>query len=383
MSSLINPEYRLIRLKRALRDLLMGHRLSADPERTGVVSLADFGKQCDALADLSGESAEGLRMQRGTESRCAAWVAEEVELAARLAALMETLPKTAGRIDLQCTVLEEAAARVNAALENEITLMEAPVRLSVSSLARGERELFEGLVSFEGRIENVPAAEIDAGLLRRVLRRAILEHRARADEGEGDRDGEQGDNPFRLSVDAQGVLRFADDGEFASQPAPVGFSRSANEPPEVKKALDMREIAPDDGLRDFLLVKAVDEALFAYLQPRLASYEIVEQARALPHKPGKRRIVRPEAVQRPIEGWDAGDAARGAEKIEARRAGPEWGKIPRGAYVLQLFLHDDPELTRDLLQLGRALRDMEKGRTVGGTEAIAERALTELLGLLG
>ena len=45
MSSLINPEYRLRNLKRAMRDLLMGRRLSADPERTGVVSLADFGKQ--------------------------------------------------------------------------------------------------------------------------------------------------------------------------------------------------------------------------------------------------------------------------------------------------------------------------------------------------
>lgn len=50
MSSPANPEWRLRNLHRRLRDLLMSHRLSADPERTGVVELLDFGKKAASPA---------------------------------------------------------------------------------------------------------------------------------------------------------------------------------------------------------------------------------------------------------------------------------------------------------------------------------------------
>ena len=71
MSSPVNPEYRLLNLKRRLADLLMSHRLSADPERTGIVELGDFGKKCDALADFAAESRLELLAVSGQEARCA------------------------------------------------------------------------------------------------------------------------------------------------------------------------------------------------------------------------------------------------------------------------------------------------------------------------
>ncbi|MDH3592850.1 MAG: hypothetical protein OER88_13270, partial [Planctomycetota bacterium] len=266
------------------------------------------------------------------------------------------------------TLLEEAAARIDAALDSELTLEEAPLAVSVATLARRERKLFDGLVSFDGRIDKTPPAPLDVGPLRRRLRRAILDH-----EG----------GPFPLSV-RDGVLRFGDEEVgAAAAPAPAGVARSDDEPPEVKRALDLRETAPDPGLAAFLLVKAVDEALFFYLEPRLRGHELVERARSLPQRPGKRNAVRPEAVHRPVAGWDDTEAARAAEKLAARRAGPEWARIPRGAYVLRLFLSDDDELAADLLSLGRALRRLEKGEAVDGTDAPAERALANLIGLLG
>ena len=42
MSSRIEPEYRLRSLQRKLGDLLMGRRLSADSESTGIVDLSDL-----------------------------------------------------------------------------------------------------------------------------------------------------------------------------------------------------------------------------------------------------------------------------------------------------------------------------------------------------
>jgi hypothetical protein len=151
----------------------------------------------------------------------------------------------------------------------------------------------------------------------------------------------------------------------------------------VKRALDLREAAPDPALKDFLLVKAVDEALFAFLSPRLAGHELEARARALPRGGGKRGAVRPEQVARPVKGWDTQEAARAVERVVARRAGPEWARLPRGAYLLRLFYSEDDALAADLLALGPALRRMEKGEAVEGTEPLAARALAGLLGLLG
>jgi hypothetical protein len=265
-------------------------------------------------------------------------------------------------------VLEEAAARVDAALDAELMLEEAPAVVNLAALAGRERDLFAGLVECEGRLDAATPGTIDAGPLRRRLRRALLEH-------------ERG--PFPLAVSRDGTLAFGEE-SFRAAPGGTEFARGAHEPPEVKKALDLRAAAPDPALADFLLVKAVDEALAALLTPHLQGSRLVERARALPHKPGKRFVVRPEAVQRPdVPGWDPQDAARGVEKIAARRAGPEWARLPRGAYVLHLFVHEDAALAADLLALGPALRRMEKGETAEGTAAPAERALHALLGLLG
>ena len=346
--------------------MVMSHRLSADPE-SGVVELADFGKRCDALAAFCAESLVELEGARGEEAICARRIVEDTELAARLAAEMETLPRTPKRVGDQCSLLEEVTRRTDAAIAVECRLEEPTVVMSLATVARAERDRFSPFVDFEGRIEDCPPGEIDRAQLLRTLRRAVLDH-----EG----------GPFPLSVSKQGVLRFGEF-EFRAEAVAEGVARSPHEPPEVRKALDMREGVPDPALADFLLVKAVDEALFALLSPRLAEPSLVEKARALPRKPGKRLNIRPEAVRRPVEGWDEAEAARGAEKVAARRLGPDWARLPRGAYILRLFFSENDELAADLLALGPALRRMEKGDEVTDVAPGAERALGGLLGLLG
>jgi len=374
MAPPVDPEHRLRNLARRLRDLLMGRRLSADPERTGVVSLGDFGLKCDKVAELAGESVVELAARRSEAARCAARLCEELELAARAAALLETLPRTPARIDRQCELLEEVQARIAAALEGEeVSLPEDIAVLSLSALVGDERELFAPFVTFSGELEPARPGRIDAGRVRRRLRRALLEH---AEAGEG---------PFRLEVDGDGVLRF---GEFEFRAEPVAasearFERAAHEPPEVRKILDLREQAPDEALADFLLVKAVDETLLAVLQPHLSGNALATKARNLPRRPGKRFAVRPEAVASDIEGWDRAEAARGVEKVAARRAGPEWARLPKGAYLLRLFLGADEALTADLLALGPALKRMEKGEAAPGARERGERALRALLSRLG
>lgn len=367
--SSVNPEYRLRNLRRELRDLLMGRRLAADPE-SGVTELADFGKRCTALAELAGQSVVELAAGGGAEAECARRVAEEIELACRLAALLETLPRSPQRLDRQCRPLEEALAMAEAALQAECVLEEPATLTSLAALARRERDLFGSFLDFSGRIEEGPAGLVEHGRVRRALRRALLEH------------AEGGQGAFALGVDKDGVLRFLDF-EFAAEAAAAGLARVPQEPPEVKKALDLREAAPDDALKDFLLVKAVDEALFALLAPQLSGHELPERARALPQRPGKRFSVRPEALRTDVSGWDTGEAARLVEKLAARRLGPEAARLPKGAYLLRLFLHADDALAADLLALGPALRRMEKGEAVAGTAEPAERALRSLLGLLG
>jgi len=362
MSSSNNPEYRLRNFKRELTNLLMGRRLAVDSERTGVVDLVDFGKRCDKLAALAAKSVEDM-----AGHACAQRISEELELAARLAAQMETLPKSAKRVDRQCRVLEEVAQMIEAALKAECALDEPEVFGSLSGLAQSERRRFEPFIEFAGTIAEAHAGLVDRGLARRTLRRALLDH-------------EQG--PFRLTVSRSGTLRF---GEFEFETAAEGpdLPRTAVEPAAVRQILDMREGTNDDSLRDFLLVKAVDEALAAVIAPRLQTTELSELARALPQRPGKRLAIRPEAVARPVHGWDAGDALRGAEKLAARRLGPEWARLPRGAYILRLFLSEDDALAADLLALGPALRRMQKGEEVADTAPKAMRALRGLLGLLG
>jgi hypothetical protein len=390
MSSPGNPEWRLRNLHRRLRDLLMGHRLSADPERTGVVELSDFGKAANELADFAAQSVKDMEGVRGPEGECGRRVAETLELAARAAARFEELPRTPKRVGQQCGFLEEAERDLDAALKAECRLEEKPVLVSLSVLARRERDLFAPLVSFEGRIEDTPPGMVEHGRIRRALRRAIVVHPG---------------GPFRLEVSRDGTLTF-------DSPAPAalrdmatgtatarqqlafraektetsGVPRSPLEPPEVKRALDaldLRETAPDAALKDFLLAKAVDEALFAFLEPRLRSHEIEEKARAVPRRPGKRMVVRPEAVARPVTGWDREEAARLVERVADRRAGPEVARVPKGAYLLRLFYSEDDALAADLLALGPALRKMEKGEAVEGTAPAAERALRGLFGLLG
>jgi len=359
----IDPSFRLRNLKRQLRDLLMGRRLSADPE-SGVVELSDFGVRCDQLADFAAESHTGLA---GSSIK---WVMEEIELAARLAARMETLLRSKERIETQCGVLEEAARLVEAAIAADAALDETPAHTSLAAVAGRERDLFAPFVGFEGSIEAAPAGEVDRGRARRALRRALLEHPG---------------GPFRLDVSRDGVLRFSEF-EFRTEATAAdeaAVPRSAHEPPETKKALDLRESTGDPALRDFLLAKAVDEAVFAYLAPRLAAPATVERARALPRRPGKRFVVRPEAVARPVAGWDAAEAARCVEKVASRRLGPEWARVPKAAYPLRLFFGDDDALAADLLALGPALRRMERGEEVEGTAPTAAQALRGLLALLG
>jgi hypothetical protein len=377
MSSPANPEWRLRNLHRRLRDVLMGHRLSADPERTGVVELSDFGKAANELADFASASVKEMEGVRGPEGECGRRVAETLELAARAAARFEELPRTPKRVGQQCGFLEEAERDLDAALKAACALEEKPVLVSLSVLARRERDLFAPLVTFEGRIEETPPGMVEHGKVRRALRRAILQH-----EG----------GPFLLEVTKEGTIRAAtrtEDLDFqhlffqAEKTEATGVPRSPLEPPEVKRALDLRESAPDAALKDFLLAKAVDEALYAFLAPRLLSHELEEKARAVPRRPGKRMVVRPEAVARPVAGWDVQEAARLVERVADRRAGPEVARVPKGAYLLRLFYTEDDTLGADLLGLGPALRKMEKGESVEGTAPAAERALRGLFALLG
>ena len=103
-----------------------------------MVELADFGKRCEALADLAGQSVAELG--GSTEADCAQRVAEEIELACRVAAWLETLPKSPQRLDRQCRPLEEALDAVDAALAAECALEEPASVSSLSVLARRERE---------------------------------------------------------------------------------------------------------------------------------------------------------------------------------------------------------------------------------------------------
>lgn len=355
MSSKVDPLHRLVSLRRKLVDALMGRRLMADPERTGVVDMGDFGKRLAALATLATESVAAVGPP-----------AEEVELAARLAARMETLPRTPQRVGRQCDVLDEALRHVEAAIKAEGALRERPSTVSLSVLARREGDLFAGLCEIEGRLEDSKASSVDAGAIRRALRRALLDH----------------EGPFPLSVDRAGTLRFPGH-EFAPGPAPEGLPRSGAEPPEVKKALDLHEATSDPGLRDFLMVKALDELVFAILAPRMGSHALIEKALALPRHPGKRMAVRPEVVTFDIPGWQPSEAASAVEKFAARRIGPEWARMPKAAYLLRLLLGVEDSIAADLLALGPALRRLEKGENVEGSGDRAEGALRGLLGLLG
>jgi len=362
-----NPDYRLRNLKRQMRDLLMGRRLAADTEATGVVDMRDFGKRCDTIADFAAQSIVDLAEARGPEGVCARRVAEEVELATRLAARLETLPRSKERIFQQCEVLEEAARLVDAALDAACLLTEEPRMGSLSAIAGKERKLLNDVLAFEGAIRDAAPGLVDRGMIRRTLRRALVEHET---------------GPFELSVSRDGVLRFGEF-EFRTESVAGALPRGANEPPEVKKALDLHDAAPDPALKEFLLVKAVDEALFALLSPQLRGHVLSEKARGLPQKPGKRGAVRPEAVRRAVDGWDEREAAKSAEKLAARRSGPEWARLPKGAYLLRLFLSEDDQLAADVLALGPILRRMEKGEPVDGARERAERALRALLGMLG
>jgi len=349
----------------------MSHRLSADPEKTGVVELLDFGKKANELADFARDSVKEMEGARGPEGECGRRVAETVELAARAAARFEELPRTSKRVEQQSAFLEEASRDLDAALKAACALEEKPAMVSLSALARRERDLFAPLVTFEARIEDVPPAPVPHAEIRRRLRRMIIDHAG---------------GPFTLEVTKDGISFGSTAGGGQSyrvaQVESTGVPRSPLEPPEVKRALDLRETAPDPALKEFLLVKAVDEALFAFLAPRLKSYELEEKVRAVPRGPGKRAPVRPEAVARKVEGWDVQEAARIVERVADRRAGPEYARVPKGAYLLRLFYSEDDTLAADLLALGPALRRMEKGEAAPGTGPLAERALRGLFSLL-
>ena len=370
----IEPEYRLRALERKLDDLRRGRRLSADPERTGVVDMADFGRRCEGVADHAAESMLGLLAQEDAPSRCVARVAEEIELAARAATLLETLPKSPTRLEQQLTLLDEAAQAVAAARASSLELQERPVLAGIAALARRERALFEPLVTFTGRIEEAPAGMVDVAAVRRALRRALLEHALGGVE-----------EPFSLSVSHDGVLEFGER-EFRSETVADALARGPHEPPGVRQALDLRASTEDEALQDFLLVKAVDEALAAVLGPGLSGNAWLNRARELPRKPGKKLTLRPEALRRPVTGWDVDEAVRAAERLANRRLGPEWARLPRGAYLLRLFGSEDDVLAGDLLALGPALRRMEKGEAPEDPDAVRERArraLAALLGMLG
>ncbi|MGQ0614955.1 MAG: hypothetical protein ACT4PV_14565 [Planctomycetaceae bacterium] len=367
MPSPIVPEARLRSLQRKLESILFGRRLSADSESSGVVDLSDYATKCRDLAEFAAKSVAEMRPLPGKAVACACDVAEEVELAAREAALFDTLPLADGRIVKQCEALEGAAHAVAAALAAECKLEEAAGLVGLGALAEKEKQRFAPFVSFSGRIESAAPVLVDRGALRRSLRRAILDHVGAT---------------LEITLGRDGVLRFA--GREFTGPAPgPGLARSGAEPPEVKRALDLLDASHDPALRGFLLVKAVDEALFALLGPSMGQPSFLAAARAFPTKPGKRGAVRPEAVRAKAAGWDAAEAARAVEKVAERRAGPEWARLPKGAYLLRLFVKQDDALTEDLLALGPVLRQMEKGVGVPGEGGRAERALRGLLGLLG
>ena len=242
------------------------------------------------------------------------------------------------------------------------------MRYGLGSLAQAERSYFEQLIEFEGKMRTPPPQLIPYGALRRALRRALLDH----EEGE-----------FHLSVTKAGALEFGDQSFETDAPAaPDELPRSENEPAAAKQALDLFMASGDEGLKDFLLVKAIDAALHSYVAPRLGSHAWINRARLLPRAPGKRASVRPEAVRRPVEGWDEAEAGRVADKLAAKRAGPEWAKIPKAAYPLRLFEIEDDELTADILALGPALKAMEKGEAVEGVRERAMRVWASVSGLL-
>ena len=373
MNSSVNPEYRLLNLKRRLTDLLMSRRLSARSEQTGVVELGDFGKKCDTLAAFCAESLEGLKTSRGPEARCARRIIEDVELAARIAALIETLPRSLGNIDLQCDLLDEPSRMLAAALKVELLQEEPDVRVGLGPLIEEEKELFEEFLEFDGKIEHPAPVAVPRGLLLRTLRRALLDHEV---------------GPFRLAVAKDGTVEFGEhtfvpgDASDEIDEEQADLPRSSNEPSDVKQALDLFAVSDDESLKDFLLVKAVDSALLHILAAKLGSHEWVQKARELPHLPGKRQGVRPEAVLRPVEGWETKAAQRAVDRLAARRAGPELGRIPNGAYVLRLFWLEDDRLAADLLALGPAMKRLERGETVEGVRQHAERAWKSLAGLL-
>ncbi|MHC4958301.1 MAG: hypothetical protein ACYTGN_07980 [Planctomycetota bacterium] len=353
--------YRLIAIERKLRTLLRGKRLSLDSENTGVVEMADFGRQCEALAEYAAKTIE--------EVPGVAQVAEDLELAARLAALLETLPFSEARVEQQLAPLEAAARKVEAAKHAGGRVAEPKEVVALSTLARAERERFEPFFPFEGEILESAPGLVDRALLVRLLRRALLDHDA--------------SQPFALTLGTDGMLRF-EGFEVAVEPLGEDLERSAAEPPEVAQVLDMRDHTPDEALRTFLLAKAVDEAAHVLLAPRLSTPGLSEQARALPTRPGKRFAIRPEALRHAaIEGWDEREAARLAEKLAARRLGPDAARLPKGAYLIRLFLSESDVLAADLIWLGVALRRMEKGEDVPGAAERGLRSLRSLLGLLG
>jgi len=97
---------------------------------------------------------------------------------------------------------------------------------------------------------------------------------------------------------------------------------------------------------------------------------------------GKRQAVRPEAVRRDVAGWDEAEAARAADKLATKRAGPEWARVPKAAYPWHLFGGLDPSLAADLIALGPPLRAMEKGQDAEGVRGPARRAWSSLAGML-
>ena len=361
MSSSIEPEYRLRNFKRSLTDLLMSRRLSADPEATGVVELGDFGKKCRTLAEFAAESAQGMT---GAGAR----IAEELELAAGISARLEETPRNKARINRQCELLEDVSRMIDAALAVELDLQEEDISYGLGSLAQAERANFELLMEFEGKMRTPPPRKIPFGPIRRALRRALLDH----EEG-----------PFHLTVTKQGVLEFGDQAyDPGGAPVAKGLPRSVNEPAATKQALDLFAASDDEGLKDFLLCKAIDAALQAHVVPQLGSHAWINRARMLPKGAGKRAGVRPDKVRMPIEGWDEAEAARAADRLAAKRAGPEWARIPKAAYPMRLFGMEDDELTADILALGGPLKAMEKGEAVEGVRPVAERVWAKVAGLL-
>lgn len=368
MSSSIQPEYRLRNLARRLNDLLLGRRLSADAEESGVVDLSDYGKKCEEFAEFCAKSLQELAAAQAPEAACARRILEDAENAARLAALLETLPAAPARRNAQCDLLEEVDRELRVALKSELRSTEEPVTGSYAPMVRREAELFRPFVEIELRLQTPAPRSIRRQEARRALRRALLQ------------------NPrLEITLDGDGTLRFLDLEFRAEGGAPADsahgglLTRSADEPPEVRRALDLHAASPDEALREFLLAKAAEEAASALVLPRLGSNEWLARARAFPRKEGKRGAVRPESVAAKAPGWDPAEAARFVEKLSDRRAGPEWARLPKAAYPIRLLLIEEDPLAADLLALGPALRRMEKGERAPGSPEIALRALRRLL----